>query len=328
MNRKVKSAIILNLLLCVILLVSACSTSSNTSTASDNASTSETTETTQPTERILEDAMGNEVEIPANPQSIIASYLEDHLVALGVKPAAQWSIADGTSVQNYLQDSLNEIPTIPSDLPFEAVMSFSPDLILMDTAGMVEGDKYEQYSKIAPTYVVASDEDNDWRKKLLRIGEVLNKSDEAKEVLENYDLKAKEAKEQLEQEIGTKPVAILWVTAKSIYVPNVNLSSGAVLYGDLGLTAPQAIQEVSETGTANWNALSLEKLAEMEAEYVFIVNGKGVTKDELLQDPVWAGIPAVKNGRVYEYDKQASWLYTGAIANLQMIDNVMESILK
>ena len=39
------------------------------------------------TERILTDAMGHEVTIPANPERIIASYLEDNLVALGITPA-------------------------------------------------------------------------------------------------------------------------------------------------------------------------------------------------------------------------------------------------
>ena len=50
--------------------------------------------------------------IPANPQRIIASYLEDHLVTLGVKPAAQWSARDGSSVQDYLQGTLNGVPTM------------------------------------------------------------------------------------------------------------------------------------------------------------------------------------------------------------------------
>jgi iron complex transport system substrate-binding protein len=112
-----------------------------------------------------------------------------------------------------------------------------------------------------------------------------------------------------------------------VYVVNESLSSGAVLYQDLGLTAPKAVKEISKTATANWNPMSLEVLAELDAEYLFIVNGKGISKEELLKEPVWADIPAVKNGHVYTYGNEASWLYTGTIANRQIIDNVMKSIL-
>ena len=66
----------------------------------DKQSKPEVEETT--TERTLTDAMGHEVEIPANPQHIIASYLEDNLVALGITPVAQWSVNDGAGIQNYL----------------------------------------------------------------------------------------------------------------------------------------------------------------------------------------------------------------------------------
>lgn len=316
-------------ILSLMLLLSACGGGSSIPAPEGNPQSSDAPETTQPAEeRTLKDGLGNDVKIPAHPQRIIASYLEDHLLALGVKPVAQWSISDGKSVQNYLQDKLKDIPTIPHDLPYEAVMSFSPDLIILDSASMAEGDKYAQYSKIAPTYTAGSEQNNDWRQELLTIGEVLNKSAEAKKVLEDYDLKVKKAKEQLSPVVGDKPVAVLWVTAKSVFAPNEKLSSGDVLYRDLGFTVPELIKEVSKTSTANWNAVSLEKLAEMNVDYLFIVNTSGTSKDELVKDPVWAGIPAIKNGQLFEYDNTASWLYTGAIANSQMIDNILGSIVK
>ncbi|WP_246239535.1 AraC family transcriptional regulator [Paenibacillus anseongensis] len=330
MYRSSKPSIALVLLLSLTLFVTACASSS--SPAGDKgqapASTSSSTEQAA-SERVLKDALGHEVKVPANPQRVIASYLEDHLVALGVKPVAQWSINKGTtSVQNYLQKDLNGIPTIPFDLPFEAVMSFKPDLIIMDSAETVAGDKYDQYSKIAPTYTVGGEKNNDWRQELLTIGEVLNKSKEAKQALETYDNKAKDAKEKLQKAIGTQKAAALWVTAKAVYVVSEKLSSGDVLYKDLGLNVPSIVQEASKTGTANWLPLSMEKLATLDADYLFIVNSKGVSKEEILKDPVWAGIPAVKKGQVYDFDNNSSWLYSGTIANSQMIDDVLKSVVK
>ncbi len=193
---------------------------------------------------------------------------------------------------------------------------------------MVEGDKYNQYAKIAPTYTIGKERNNNWRKELLTIGDVLNKSEEAKKVLEQYEQKAKEAKEKLHQAVGEQSAAALWVTEKSVFVVSDNLSSGDVLYNDLGLKVPNVVEEISKNGTGNWNAISLEALAEIDADHLFIINSRGISKDKLLSDPVWSNIPAVKNGNVYEYDKETSWLYTGTIANSQIIDDVLESMIK
>lgn len=277
-------------------------------------------------ERTLTDGLGHEVKVPANPQRIIASYLEDHLVALGVKPVAQWSVANG--IQDYLQTELKGIPTISYDLPYEAVSSFSPDLIIIGSSSTVEGDKYAQYSKIAPTYVLGDEINNDWRKALLKIGEVLNKSEEAQKALDEYEAKAKEAKEKLQQTIGNESAAVLWLIQKQFYIVSDKLSSGAVLYGDLGLKVPEVVKEISASGTASWNPISLEKLAELDADHIFLVNSDKSTGSEALKDPIWKNIPAVKNGHVYEFDSTHSWLYSGAIANSQIIDDVLASVAK
>jgi ABC-type Fe3+-hydroxamate transport system, periplasmic component len=311
-------------LLILVLLAAACSDGAqqNAESAADNDTNN------QPEERVLKDFIGNEVKVPAHPERIIASYLEDHLVALGVKPVAQWSVADGKTVQDYLQYSLQDVPTIPSELPYEAVMSFRPDLILLDGADMASGDKYAQYSKIAPTYIVGTEEVNDWRKKLLMIGEVLNKSEEARKALEEYERKASEAREKLNEAIGSKSAAAIWLLGKDAYIVHENRSSGEVLYHDLGMKVPDVVKEISASATANWLPLPNEKLAELDADYLFIVKSEGTTKDQIVSDPIWSAIPAVRNGHIYEFGADSSWLYSGTIANGQIIDHVLDSILK
>lgn len=309
-----------SLLVFTALLVSACS--GNTGTAPEKAAP----EQAAATERVVTDAMGNKVTLPVHPQKVIATYLEDHLVALGVKPVAQWSVGEG-SVQGYLQKELAGIPAIPYDLPLEVVMSHSPDLIILESAELAAGDKYNQYSKIAPTYAVGIEKNTDWRKELLAVGEVLNKRDEAKAVLAAYEKKAQEAKEKLQQGIGTKSATALWVLPKSTFVVKETMSSGDVLYKDLGFTVPEIVKEVTQASDANWSKISLEKLAVLNTDYLFIVNSKGMPLKELVGDPVYANIPAVKNGHVYEFSKDSSWLYSGTIANGQIIDDVMKSVM-
>src|SRR5690625_2567513 len=52
----------------------------------------------------LIDDLGHEVTIPNAPQRVIAPYVEDDLLTLDIMPIVQWSVHDGASIQDYLQD--------------------------------------------------------------------------------------------------------------------------------------------------------------------------------------------------------------------------------
>ncbi|MFD2654900.1 ABC transporter substrate-binding protein [Gracilibacillus thailandensis] len=314
-----------------LFLLAACGNSENTEPSGEEgeATENQNTDDTQSAEedtRTVTDAMGHEVEVPANPERVIGSYLEDYLVALGIEPVAQWSVRDGEDIQEYLQDDLDGIPTIPSELPYEAVTSFEPDLLLMDSAGMVEDNKYDQYNKIAPTFVVGTEEVNDWREKFQIIAEVFGMEEKADEVLAEYDTKAEDAKEQIQEAIGDESVAALWLFADTFYIVSENLSSGDLLYNELGLTAPSVVSEISETSAQNWTEISMEKLAELEADHIILVNSDG--ESSALEDSIWQNIPAVQNDNIYEFGQDSSWLYTGPIANSQMIDDALESFVE
>jgi iron complex transport system substrate-binding protein len=329
MKFKSKFYIMVSLLL-LVLLLAACGNDENEDAGQNDDTSAEQNdngeESAEKTDRTLTDAMGNEVTIPAEPKRVIASYLEDYLVALGITPVAQWSVSNGT--QDYLQESLKDVPTIPHDLPLEAVASFKPDLLIMDSAAMVEGNKYDQYSRIAPTYVVGTAQNNDWPDELLEIGKVFGEEEKAEQVLADYDEKAADAKEQIQEAIGDDSAAAIWLVSNTFYVVSESLSSGDVLYGDLGLTAPNVVKEISESSEANWSEISLEKLAELDADHIFLINSDKGNGSEMLQDDIWQNIPAVKNGNIYEYEADSSWLYTGPIANTQMIDDILSDLVK
>ncbi|MGV3488657.1 MAG: iron-hydroxamate ABC transporter substrate-binding protein [Tuberibacillus sp.] len=287
--------------------------------ASNDASNSESA-------KKVTDAMGHKVAVPANPKRIIAPYLEDPLIVLGEKPVAQWSVANG--IQDYLQPDLKNVPKIDYNLPPEEVMSYNPDLIIIGSEGMVQKGLYDKYSKIAPTYVLGDKTANDWRKTLLKIGELLNKSDKAEKALGDYDKKAADTKKRIQQAIGNPSVAVLWLTQKQFYIVDQSRSSGAVLYHDLGLTVPSMVQELPSSSNASWNPISLEKLADLDADHIFLVNSDKGQGETVLNNPVWKNLPAVKAGHVYEMSQKSSWLYNGLIANEQIIDDVEKALVK
>lgn len=302
---------------CSLTLLGACSTNNDSTDSSGSATTSSEIATT------FTDAMGNEVTVPENPQRVIGSYLEDYLVALEVTPVAQWTVGNDSD-QAYLQDKLAEVPRINYDLPFEDVLSFEPDLLLMDSNSMVEGDKYDQYSKIAPTYVVTNGEDVTWRERLTDIAKVLHKEEQAAQVEADYDELVAATKETYADQIQGKSIAALWVVNNSVFMVSETKSSGQLLYHELGFEVPALVSEISESATADWSAVSLEKLAELDADYLILVNSdKGA---DFFSEQVWQNLDAVKNNHLWEFGPESSWLYNGPIAYTKMIEDIQSKL--
>lgn len=302
---------------CSLTLLGACGTNNDSTDSSGSATTSSEIATT------FTDAMGNEVTVPENPQRMIGSYLEDYLVALGVTPVAQWTVGNDSD-QAYLQDKLAEVPRINYDLPYEDVLSFEPDLLLMDSNSMVEGDKYDQYSKIAPTYVVTNGEDVTWRERLTDIAKVLHKEEQAAQVEADYDDLVAATKETYADQIQGKSIAVLWVVNNSVFMVSETKSSGQLLYHELGFEVPALVSEISESATADWSAVSLEKLAELDADYLILVNSdKGA---DFFSEQVWQNLDAVKNNHLWEFGPESSWLYNGPIAYTKMIEDIQSKL--
>ena len=306
------------LTICCLLLLAACG---NNNTEENNSSATTEKETITVT-----DAYG-EVTIPANPKRILASYLEDSLVALDTLPVAQWAI--GTSIQDYLQDSLSGVPTIEWNMPLEQAIEFEPDLIIFSSPSAVPTGQLEEYKKIAPVYVFTEEDSADWRKQIEVMGEILNKSDEAAKLLENYEANAKLASEEIKAAIGDESVAAMWVTGGQYFLLEKDRFAANVLYEDLGLTQPQFIQNMPAAADATWSPISLEALADLDADHVFILASEGEAGVETLENSsVWQGTPAAQNNGVHIIKYDGSWTTNGMIASEKVIETLKETLIK
>lgn len=293
---------------------------------SEENTAEESTENAAGEEFTLTDDAGNEVTVPENPERIIGTYLEDDLLTLEETPAAQWTVGED-SVQEYLQpEGLEGLPLMPFDLPFEAVVQEEPDLILLSSADLADGEKYDSYSKIAPSFVVESGSYDDWRNRLTRVSEVFGKEDLAQEKIAEYDTLIEETSAELESEVGEETAVAIWWTGDSYFISNKDKSSGEVLYNDLGLSAPPLVEELSTDNETPWIEASLESLAEMKADHIFFIGNAEGDSETAFSDDVFKNIPGVENGNVYEYTQADSWLYSGYIANSLIVEDVEEAL--
>ncbi|WP_174612759.1 iron-hydroxamate ABC transporter substrate-binding protein [Virgibacillus ihumii] len=309
----VKFCIILGL----ALIISACGSDSNGSSSSEDSGSNNS--------EITLDSKKGEVTIPKGAERIIAPYHEDALLALGVTPVAKWAI--GNSVQNYLEDQLKDVPKIEWNLPLEQVMKYNPDLIILsNTLDSYEGS-YEDYQKIAPTYVLTDEAASNWRKQIELFGKMLDKEDKADKVLKQYDQKVANAKEKLNKAIGDETVAMVWTMGNKFYLFEKDRHIADVVYSELGLNVPEVVESLGNAPNDAWNAISIEKLSELKADHVFLLGMKGEEGIKTLKNSsVWQSIPAAQSGNVYVMNDPSHWTNEGLIASKKTIDAIVESL--
>jgi iron-siderophore transport system substrate-binding protein len=138
------------------------------------------------------------------PAALTADTLGDAL-ALGVKPVA------AAQVPPYLRKAARGIDVV-SDSDLAAIEATEPDVIL--GAEEVQGDEYNELRKIAPTVM---SEGHDWKLNLRLHGEALGRTNDAEELLIDWDNRVA----RMRKAIGDRKLSI-----------SVDLARGT---GDFGL---------------------------------------------------------------------------------------------
>ncbi len=269
--------------------------------------------------------------IPANPKRIVSIGMEDMLLSLDV-PLVQAFSTDGY----YLDAQIKEkgIPINSSfDINLEAIAAVDPDLIVMNTY-MTDQSGYEQLSKIAPTIAFVRD---NWQSAIVDIGRALGKEGQADALLQTYEDKLKQARETIVQAVGRdKTVAFIRPSTKEVELDFPEYAWTYILYNELGLKPDPAVLEFQKNNKEDtWGGtmLSLEKLPELTADYLFMDYGASMANEaEFQQDvakasgveqlKVWKAIPAVAKGQAYKVSAR-HWALNGPIADEMKIDDIV-----
>lgn len=330
---KSKHSITMLLLLSLTLLLSACSSPQNTSTTSgngQNSNTAKTTTTPQPAEqsttkeRLIKHAWG-ETLIKGEPQHIISLFpaASDYLLALGIVPQAASSNAEGSDqFPNYLSERLKGKDNLGWQVEpnLERILAAEPDLIIGQD---FMGDAFGSLNKIAPTLFAEKVKDDQgiirMKMSLLKMADMLGRTEEAKQVIADYEKQAIEARDKIKKAIGNETVMFLRINDKEVrYYSKRNYE---VLYDDLGLTPPPHIPDPADS----MKVISQEVLPSINPDHIFLLSSSAADTSEVEKTAVWKGLKAVKNNHVYNVDYDL-WFQGpgGPIGQSKIIEEVVK----
>lgn len=326
-------ALVVSLL--VLMLSAACGTggneqspAANTASNTTNASNTETAAPAEETSAVKQQRVVNsikgEITVPTNPKKVIGTTVAypEFLYALGVTPAAAEKYHE--EFASYFNGAFKDVIDLGNvDSPnFEAMLAAEPDLIL--APAWRDEKSYGQLAKIAPTVLLPNRDD--WRDELRDIGEALGISDKAEQVIQDYERKTEEAKEQLHALIGDETVMYMRITPKGSGVYGEQSSRGIIIHNELGLKPVDGFPH--DEGVVE---VSLEILPDYNPDHIILQMDRGSDAakaeqayKEIANNAVWENLKAVKNGYVY-FVGDNEWFNFGfsPVANKYAIDEIL-----
>src|SRR4051812_24072969 len=185
----------------MIFILAACGGASKEENAVEKKDDSPKTEDTSYT---VEHAMGSTT-LEKAPQKVVILTNEgtEALLALGVTPVGAVQSWTGNPWYDHIADEMKDTKVVglESEVNVEAIAALQPDLIIGNK--MRQEAIYEQLSAIAPT-IFAEDLRGNWKNNFELYAKALNKVAEGKEIIEAYDTRIADLKEQLGDKLNMK----------------------------------------------------------------------------------------------------------------------------
>lgn len=282
--------------------------------------------------KIVVDASGKEVVIPANPKRIaIASDREftDTLIAAGIIPIA---VASQHEFAPYLKKEVAKIKNLidlgsHKELDLEILASAKPDLIVMRSITGWGGNPelYKSAIKIAP--VVQLSASNGLRNLINEIGGIWGK-----EVSNNLHKRVDNAVAKMRNTVkDSTKIIISHGSAHTgeigIYRENSNLASQ--LIKEAGYSRPE-IQKARVKGIDNnLEHFSFENINYLDGDVLFLNVFKRTDADvkKMLNSSIWKSLNVVKKGRVIPTNFRY-WNYGGALAAEAIAEDFVQGLKK
>ena len=294
----------------------------------NNAQKKDDSPKTENTSYTVEHAMGSTT-LEKTPEKVVILTNEgtEALLSLGVTPVGAVQSWTGNPWYDHIADEMKdtEVVGLESEVNVEAIAALQPDLIIGNK--MRQEAIYEQLSAIAPT-IFAEDLRGNWKNNFEIYAKALNKEEAGKEIIQAYDTRIADLKEQLGDKLNMK-VSMVRFMAGDVRIYQKDSFSGVIL-DQLGFARPES-QNVNEFAI---KGATKEQMPLMDGDILFYFtyetgdNAATELEKEWLEDPLFKNLEVAKKGEVHKVD-DVIWNTAGGVkaANL-MLDDIENTFLK
>jgi iron complex transport system substrate-binding protein len=308
------------LLITALLFLAACGNKEEKSSGSDSDKNEEAYS--------VEHAMGT-TEIKGTPEKVVILTNEgtEALLELGVTPAGAVQSWTGDPWYDHISDDMKDVEVVgtESELNIEAIAKLQPDLII--GTKMRQEEQYNQLNEIAPT-VMSETLKGNWKENFELYSKALNKEEEGKEVIAQYDQRIEDLKGKLGDKLNQE-ISMVRFLAGDVRIYHKDSFSGVIL-DQLGFARPED-QDVDDFAE---NGVTKERIPAMDGDVLFYFTyetGDGEANklaEEWINDPLFKNLEAAKAGNVHEVSDAIWNTAGGVVAANKMLDDIEKYFLK
>lgn len=265
-------------------------------TVTEAEATTTATSTAGPAATRTVDTEMGPVELPADPERILAldEYAALNLMALGIQPAEVWG-----SYQSEVGRQLIEAAGIPmqpgsvgADVNIEAVAAAQPDVIVVTAEGAFIS-VYPDLAEVAPTVILPYS--RPWREVIEETARIFDRPAEADTLIAALERKIGEV--SAVGETGPTSISLLGNTFGMLFAAS-NIAPISALLAEVGFTRPPAQAEGAPDPTFDAAVMiSAEVLGEHDADLVAVTSGAYYDAAAIEVLPTFQALPAVVDGR-------------------------------
>jgi iron complex transport system substrate-binding protein len=324
-----KSWVSLFLLTCTILLLAACG--NNNESTEEKVTNDDQTNTESYT---IDHAMGT-TELEKTPERVVILTNEgtEALLSMGVKPVGAVQSWLGDPWYEHIASEMEGIEVVgtESEVNVEKIAALQPDLIIGNK--MRHEAIYEKLNAIAPT-VFSETLRGDWKENFNLYAKALNREEEGKKVIADFDVRIAEMKEQAGDKLNQE-ISVVRFMAGLTRVYYTDTFSG-VIFDQLGFKRPSSIEKLFADNPEDQfvREVGKEVIPEVDGDYLFYFTyapggdtEATKTEEEWTNDPLWKNLEVVKSGKAFKVD-DAIWNTAGGViaANL-LLDDIQTYII-
>ncbi len=275
------------------ILVVGCSSGKEQTQGNINAESNGSGETV-----VYNSVLGN-VEIPIEPQRVVADYYVGELLKLEAPLVG----ADLTYKSSAWVDKIGDIKDIGESI--EAVYSLQPDLIIT-----MREDKVEQYSKIAPTVCIPYGTYNP-EELIVKLSEIVNRKGVGTDWLVKFNNDIHELNEMVDAD---ETYSIVDTVGEDWYLYGENYGrAGYILYNKLGIKGTESAESDYIHKPDSYMLLTVEAMPKYIGDNLFIMNTDGTkdgsvaTFERYSKNSIFAELSANKNENIYYFKSEDFW---------------------
>ncbi|MBC6430911.1 iron-siderophore ABC transporter substrate-binding protein [Nostoc sp. HG1] len=268
--------------------------------------------------------------VPKNPQRLIVidEDILETVLALGIKPLATGEPNMGSLKKNLLIDQPDEIISVgkQSQLNLEKILQLHPDLII---GFEIDPSIYQLFSKIAPTVSLEYSQSG-WKIALQRMGEILQKSEIATQVLDQYEQRVSKLREALGEKLHKITVSVSQFYPEMQNLPEfrTKFSFPGSILKDIGLSFPKAQIQLTTNPKQTFISVNLERVGLLDADILFVAldtNSKSAYRS-YYTNPLWQQLHVVQNKQVYTVDA-VNWIFGNIFSANAILDDLFKYLI-